>query len=344
MAQDGSKPAMELEVVSTSGLPDTGIISIRAGGTRRQAQIADVTNGKKLLKFPYAPGEVNNWNVKVDALDLLGSGRVAYNPEEEDYTMILDPVSDGQSSPMEVQFILRKEGTGPAEKTPAPDAAGASEDEKTNTDKKEGDARKYLEKHGLTSFMQFLMQSLMKDKPADPYSFLQKQVTKRMVSEVSRSILGDKVDIVDDRSVETLLAKFDGPTDVSQEELKKLEQEAAAAGDQLRADNARLRETAEQLKTKYGKLVEETSQLQTEVPASNEALPPIPAYRPEESAQVAAYREIAVMQDDVTKLARENANLVAQLASMRSSIDVVRGEIDEMNQSLGQHEAEGQHE
>ncbi|CAK0861055.1 unnamed protein product [Prorocentrum cordatum] len=175
--------------------------------------------------------------------------------------------------------------------------AAAADEERDR--RKEQDARQYLEKHGLTNFMQFLMQSLMKDKPANPYSFLQKQVTKRMVSEVSRTIAGDRIDLlVEDKGLDTLLEKFSSgevPLEVTPEQLAQLERDAAAAGEQLRADNARLRETAARLKEKYGQLVEETTNLQKQVLPDTQ-FPMMPAPQPGESQQLAAYREIAHMQ------------------------------------------------
>merc|ERR1719414_1403760 len=154
-------------------------------------------------------------------------------------------------------FAVRRPGDPPRVR-PAADGEPASptmeDDPKSNEKKKENAARDYLDKHGLTAFMQFLMQSLMKDKPADPYSFLQKQVTKRMVTELSRNVAGEKVDIPDEKGLEKLITTFTGkaPAAVTPEQLAALEHEAAAAGAQLRADNAKLRETAEQLKSRYG--------------------------------------------------------------------------------------------
>ncbi|CAE8593196.1 unnamed protein product, partial [Polarella glacialis] len=105
---------------------------------------------------------------------------------------------------------------------------------------KEASARDYLEKHGLTTFMQFLMQSLMKDKPSDPYSFLQRQVTKRMMVNAPEITL-----LPEDSDLESLLTKLamEAPVDISCEDLELLEREAAIAGEQLRKDNLLLKET-----------------------------------------------------------------------------------------------------
>jgi len=336
---------MELEVLRHHGIPESSVVSIRAGGTRRQAQLSQLD---RPLKFPAGPESVNTF--KIDVLDLLGTARLAYNPSETEYCLTLDPANDaGGPTNMELVFCVRrpgeagsaqaKGGGGGGEGADA-DVAAPTDDEKSRDQKKEVAAREYLDKHGLTTFMQFLMQSLMKDKPADPYSFLQKQVTKRMVTELSRNVVGEKVDVPDDKGLEKLISTFTSkaPASVTPEQLAVLEREAAAAGAQLKADNAKLRETAEQLKSRYGQLLQETAQLQMQSDDGNgnPAGPQLPPAMPGESAQLIAYREIAVIQDEVSNLAKENADLVAQLATMRSSIDSVRGEIDDLSGAAAQ--------
>jgi len=317
---------MEVEVLRHHGIPESSIISIRAGGTRRQAQLSQLD---RPLKFPSGPEGISTF--KIDVLDLLGTARLAFNPAESEYCLALEAAGEGAGpTNMEVAFAVRRP------EAQGEEAAPHTDDERLRDQRKESAARDYLDKHGLTSFMQFLMQSLMKDKPADPYSFLQKQVTKRMVTELSRSVAGEKVEVPDENGLERLITSFTGkaPVGVTPEQLAELEREAAAAGDQLRADNARLRETAEQLKSRYGQLLQETAQLQLQEEGPEG--PQLPPATQDESPQLVAYREIAQMQDEVSALARENAALVAQLATMRSSIDSVRGEIDVMNKTLPQ--------
>lgn len=332
---------MELEVTHHSGIPETGVLSIRAGGTRRQAQLATLD---RPFKFPNRPEECSTF--KVDVLNLLGSARLAYNPAEVEYSLALDPAEEAAGeaetpSGMEVVFQVRRcdgeKAVEGGEDALAP-ALDASQDQDKDQ-RREQEARQYLEKHGLTTFMQFLMQSLMKDKPANPYSFLQKQVTKRMVSEVSRSIAGDRIDLLlEDKGLDTLLQKFSSstaPVEVTAEQLAQLERDAAVASEQLRADNARLRETAAKLKDKYGQLLEETAILQKQaMPESPLDATAMPASQQGESPQIVAYREIAAMQDEIKALAQENSALVSQLAGMRTTIDSVYTEIDEMQANL----------
>lgn len=90
--------------------------------------------------------------------------------------------------------------------------------------KREAAARDYLEEHGLVGFMQFLMQSLMKDKPADPYLFLQKQVAMRAAQ--VRVEAGAQP-----TALQTLLSNLDtsSPT-VSEEQLAVLERRRTKRG------------------------------------------------------------------------------------------------------------------
>lgn len=315
---------MELEVLRYSGFPDSSVISIRAGSTRRQGQLSGLD---RPFKFPCKPEDCTTF--KVDVLDVLGSARLACNPTDAEYCFSLEPVSrsGASKSSMEVAFAVRRlSGAG------AP--GGEGDDDKARDQKKEGAALDYLEKHGLATFMQFLMQSLMKDKPTDPYAFLQREVTKRMVVEVTKN--------AEDQGLENLLAKFaaQAPKGVSPEQLAVLEAEATAVGEQLRADNARLRDTTDLLLSRYGQLIEESQLLQRCAVGRGMDLEPFataqldPGAENSEAMQLAAYKDIVQMQDEVNALAKENGFLVTELAGMLSSIHTVKADIETMQQAL----------
>lgn len=319
---------MLLEVLSHSGFPPNAVLSIRAGGTRRQLQCSHLDSP---LKFPC--GGKDSVSFKVDVLDLVGTARFAYNPSVTEYTVKLDnPIEGGESTNMQLVCGLA------ANDDDACQAELGQLEEKVG--KKEDAARDYLDKHGLTTFMQFLMHSLMKDKPADPYTYLQKQVTKRMVSEVSKTVAGDKFEVMDDKELESLLAKVYTKSSVvvTTEQLELLAREAAAAGDQLRADKERLRETTEQLKTNNRALVpDKTAPEEIDTVSQRRKVSfavdagtrsPLSRLGNDDSPEVAMYREIARMQEEVSALARENTGLVMQLSDMRTGIDTARGELN----------------
>ena len=80
----------ELEVLSTAGIPKNGVISVRAGNTRRQVQLSCL---ERPLKFPSRPDDV--LSLKVEVLDLLGSSRLPFVPLQDKYTLPIDPVREG---------------------------------------------------------------------------------------------------------------------------------------------------------------------------------------------------------------------------------------------------------
>merc|ERR1712217_297716 len=124
--------------------------------------------------------------------------------------------------------------------------------------------------------------------------------------------------------------------------------QAAAASEQLRLDNKRLRESAAQLKRRYWQLLEESGPvipsiatpalpvlkenetIQAASPVANSNMPQAGF---DETPQMAAYRDIAAMQDEVCSLAKENGSLVEDLANMRTAIDSVRSEIEALQRS-----------
>lgn len=283
---------MELEVVRHSGIPESSILSIRIGSTRRLVHLNQL---ERPLKFPVRPEEVSS--VKIDVMDLSGTARVACNAKTKEYTIALESPEEGETATgMEVAIKMKPQGLG--------DAALDEEVEK----KKEDEAKAYLEAHGLTSFMQFLIQSLMKDKPADPYGFMQRQVTKRVVATQTRESTDSE------KQLEEILQKLssEASDSVPAEQLQALQQQAEAAGEQLRKDNEELRGMLNMLKTRYKLLLAENSELAKEVG--------------EDPAGV----DLAAAKDDIGGLVTENASLVSELTSMRKKIESMKGEVEKM--------------
>jgi hypothetical protein len=358
---------MNLEVIDHKGLPESGVLSVRAGSTRRQATIDQL--GGKPFKFPHKPQEVKH--IKIDVLDHLASGRleVGGKPRQE-YILDLEPAIDGVSQTMSVTFSVKGRGEG-AGGGHASDSAGnrsgnesmanfptfaqldlnsdgvitKEEFEKATTAvkgewavKREHAAKGYLEEHGLVSFMQFLMQSLMKDKPGDPYAFLQKQVAMRAAQQ---RLLASGTE---DQDIDALLKKLDPEVSgaASIEQLAALEREALAAGERLKDDNDKLRSTALELKSEYDRLLQESMSYRDKAGGTTLNLPPItettgnPKTSPAEgeTPQVSAYKEILAVQEEVSVLAKENSSLVESLASMMQAIDAVRGEISSIDASI----------
>mmetsp|Transcript_26799 Transcript_26799/g.50420 ORF Transcript_26799/g.50420 Transcript_26799/m.50420 type:complete len:292 (-) Transcript_26799:110-985(-) len=284
---------MEVEVLRHAGIPESSILSIRVGSTRRQVHVSQL---ERPLKFPTKLEECSS--VKVEILDVSGTARVACTPSTAEYSIPLEsPVEGEGSTGMEVSLKLTGGGSG--------GHASAEEVDK----KKEDAAKAYLEKHGLTSFMQFIIQSLMKDKPEDPYQFLQRQVTKKMmIHELSSGGHSDE-------RLEKLLANLGAEVAdcVPAEQLETLQRQAEEAGEQLRKDNKELRDALDKLKMRYRSLLAENSELAHEAGEDVEGLTNV---------------DLATMQDDVGKMVSENALLVSELTSMQAKIMSIRDEIE----------------
>lgn len=315
---------MELEVLRAPGVPESSVISVRAGGTRRQCALSALD---RPFKFPSSPEECGTF--KVEVLDLLGSASFPYDPSKQEHSVGLETAA-GQDVGMQVVFNLRRATVDSYARTDGevlsrPGSANLPSSRPPSRDeKKEQAAREYLEKHGLTGFMQNMMQCLMKDRPEDPFAFLQKQVTKRMVSDMSNPF------IADEQGLGSILATMPADGGVSVDQLAALEREAADASEKMRQDNKKLREAAAELKAKYWKLLED-NQLGAIREVSEEGSaeqPDVGHHAESETPQVAAYREIASMQKEVTNIAEENQELVEELSRMRATIEAVRGEID----------------
>eukprot|EP00746_Dinoflagellata_sp_MGD_P124046 gnl/MRDRNA2_/MRDRNA2_58652_c0_seq1.p1 gnl/MRDRNA2_/MRDRNA2_58652_c0~~gnl/MRDRNA2_/MRDRNA2_58652_c0_seq1.p1 ORF type:complete len:480 (-),score=107.64 gnl/MRDRNA2_/MRDRNA2_58652_c0_seq1:43-1482(-) len=151
---------MELLVTGTEGIPEDSILSVRAGATRRQAPVTPAHP----FKFPTGPDDANPF--KVDVLAPIGGARLILKPGEEKYTIPIE--SEGEEAshrnlpPMSVTLAV-KENTDGRKCSPAKRHTQASA------------ARTYLDEHNLVEFAQSLLQSVIKEKPEHPYTFMAKQ-------------------------------------------------------------------------------------------------------------------------------------------------------------------------
>jgi hypothetical protein len=343
---------MELEVLNPRGLPHKSVVSISIGGTRRQVPLSGLD---RPLRFPGKAEDVSQ--IKVDVLNVMGSCRLPYEPSVDKYTVPLDNVSaepwrleNPTPNSMELDIIVRS----------CDQESGSPTKEETEAlrKKKESASSDYLEEHGLVSFMQFLLTSLMQDKPTDPYHFLHKQIARQIAAKAANES-SEQADVY------SMLDRL-SPISASKcpaEDLESLEREAVQAAQQLRSDNASLRETALQLKDQYEQLMKESYNLKgrldaqravRDVSAHPTVLPHFGRYynrfvgrqcgrdywssvhqrfdsyrpaAPGAESPLAAAIEIQGLQDEVASLANENAKLVADLARGREMLETVRKDI-----------------
>lgn len=348
-------------MLNARGIPKTGLLSISAGGTRRQVQLSAIDQP---LRFPVKSADEIS-AVKVDVLDILGRARMPYESKENRVTVSLDngDAADGLDGleRMELDLIMR-----PCADPSSPSSNDAARDPGLRH-RKELEHSSYLEEHGLVNFMQFLLHSLMQDKPVDPYPFLQKQVAMRMASKGSssggytpattggfnNSLNFTAASIAEASEVDTLLQRLSprAASSAPPEEIMSLEKEALDACQRSRAENQKLREMASQLQSEYEKVMQESRNLHHKVDAKRAAKAEEKARAREQEARAVAdeaskklneqkgsngaYKEIERLQEEIAQLARENAKLVADLARGRDMINLIRGDMEEMRRDFG---------
>lgn len=320
---------MELEVLKTRGIPQSGLLSISAGGMRKQVQLSAID---RPLRFP-STDDISQ--IKVDVLDVRARARLPFQASEtseQTFTLSLDPKEAEPADPaldMEVDLVIRPCALeSPSKATEELDAEVRR--------RKEADANGYLEEHGLVGFVQFLLHSLMQDKPNDPYPFLQKQLAMRITNQAGGSPTGSRapppLNMSDSDNEITSILNHLSPqaaSSVRPEDIAKLEIQALEASQRLRQDNAKLRETAEMMKQEYEKLMEESRNLNQKLNAKRTSKQVVA-----ETQAQAAYKEVEKLQDEVSLLAQENAKLVSDLARGREMIDAVRLDMVQIRRTI----------
>ena len=167
---------MQVSLLDVQGLPPGCIISVRSGTTRCQAP-ADPE--KLRLCFPKGVKDP----FKVDLLAPLGSAVINYQPGANAYPIQV-PVNGAIGS---VTLAVRE-----MEKPKQVDLNAISSMEYTKDEKGRPatpatasrrhrlalQARTYLDDHQLLMFVQSLLQGLIKDRPTDPWEYINEAHTK----------------------------------------------------------------------------------------------------------------------------------------------------------------------
>jgi len=287
-------------VLQTTNIPKEKFISVRAGGTRRQAQLSTLASP---FKFPVSIDKCAT--LKVEVLDMLAFSRFPFNPAEEEFNIALDSAADTEpEEPMEVRLKVRSVADADVNKSKA------DEDSRRETS-----AKDYLEEHNLVNFLQTLLHGLMKDKPHDPYRYLQREISRK-AAEAGHSPRGSTT-----AAPSTMM-----PPSPDLQEL-------SAKSDQLRADNAYLREALDAEAATRARLQDEVSRLRGEPTAVADAQD-LQNMDPSEMSpeQLQSYREMLILQEEIAALAKENAMFVAKMARVRVATDSVRTEITSLQQ------------
>lgn len=184
-------------MVSTEGIPEGCVLSVRAGSTRRQAPVS----ADRPFRFPTSPPDALPF--KVDVLEPVASARLILRPGEErrtdcQYTIPLEEAGaaegadvDGKMNvtiavrPTEEQKELDEKNAKKVAESPADgDASRPQSSSKkrspagSSASSRHGQAsaaREYLDQHNLVEFTQLLVQSVIKEQPERPYAFMAKQ-------------------------------------------------------------------------------------------------------------------------------------------------------------------------
>eukprot|EP00443_Scrippsiella_acuminata_P111992 CAMPEP_0115576416 /NCGR_PEP_ID=MMETSP0272-20121206/2544_1 /TAXON_ID=71861 /ORGANISM="Scrippsiella trochoidea, Strain CCMP3099" /LENGTH=3038 /DNA_ID=CAMNT_0003011193 /DNA_START=42 /DNA_END=9158 /DNA_ORIENTATION=- len=151
---------MEVSVQKATGFPEGSILSIRAGQLRRQGPIAC----PKAMSFGTTIMDANPF--KVDVYAPLASKRVTLVPKTESYSLCFE--GDGG---MQLDLCVKE-----AASTNGASSDGVVESRQARRQKAAVETQDYIEQHKLVQFVQNLMQSVLAEKPADPFAYIEQNM------------------------------------------------------------------------------------------------------------------------------------------------------------------------
>lgn len=160
---------MEVCILDSAGFPADSLLSIRVGQQCRQGNI----DGKKPFKFTASPEELKS--MKIDVLQTVGGARVLAVPGAKEYTIPL------RSGSREMQLRLGVAPSDGATGDKCKHNGEVDDNEAINKDGSKRDylaaqARDYLDKHKLTTFIHSMLQCMFKSQPDNPYQWLAQQL------------------------------------------------------------------------------------------------------------------------------------------------------------------------
>lgn len=189
---------MEVSIFETVGLPQGCLLSVRAGNTRRQAPVPL----SEPLRFPNLP--FNAKQFKVDVLRVLGNAKldIEAQKEVESYTVDMDvgdnigkvtvgltikeePSLCGKRA-CELKHFDRQIRSSPVPPTNTPAAPGACEVPAVASEEMfqaVHETRDYAKEHNIPNLVQEMLQYILRERPATPYSemaaYLQRLAVER---------------------------------------------------------------------------------------------------------------------------------------------------------------------
>lgn len=176
---------MELVVLSSQGIPDDSILSIRAGSVRKQAPLSACD---KPFKFPCKVEECDA--VKVEVLSVMGFARALCVGGPQTHQLNLEAVRSAIMPPVDgeaaISIRLQAEGEGDR----GDGSVRVSPERRkakilTETDK-------YMDKHSVLAALQGALKNLMRDRPDDPMAFLAKHFSQKQVGGAPPAVTGSQ--------------------------------------------------------------------------------------------------------------------------------------------------------
>jgi len=145
---------MEVSLTSSSNLPEGAIFSVRVGNVCRQSP----TTRCKPFHFPEHPLKSP---LKIELFQTMGDAYVLLRPGEMQYKVNF-PMGRAAAE-LHVRLV---EG-----------GAKAAEPQQVDLTKISMQAKEYLESHRVMQFVQALLKMLIKERPADPFSYMSRHFT-----------------------------------------------------------------------------------------------------------------------------------------------------------------------
>jgi len=169
---------------SAEGIPEGSILSIRAGSKGRQTPL----RFDEAFKLPTTKEASSLF--KIDVFSQFGKARLTLRPGKYQYTAQIQS-QDGAclgSLEFEARDTTERDRSHRQQPVPQP-ARGPSRRAQATVL-----ASSYLDEHGLIQYLQGLLQSVLREKPADPYRYMIQQLQAAQVAAPGPSAVQRAVD------------------------------------------------------------------------------------------------------------------------------------------------------
>lgn len=223
---------LQVSLRAADGIPEGSIISFRAGSKGRQVPL----RFDQTFTFPVTKEAANPF--KIDVFSQFGKARLTLRPAESVYRAEIEGPLGGLLGVLEFEVRDTAERERHYKHPSPPQPTRVSKRAQRTVL-----ASRYLDEHGLLTYMQGVIQSVLHDKPADPYDYMirQMQAAKKKPDSAASSTAAPS------EASAAAAASTDAPTSAED------------------AENTRLREENTKLKAEVSRLTEETSGLREQL-------------------------------------------------------------------------------